>query len=305
MGRKKQFWHHFTVTPNPKIAVLIGVLFASSSAIFVRFSQAAPPIIAAYRMIFTSLILVPIFTIDILRKKPVSTVKVKLSFGDFLLCILSGLFLSLHFLTWITALEYTSIASATVLVDTHPVFITLLSFLILKERISKKSLLLIAAALAGSIVIALGGKSAGDSVLQGNLLALAGALFVSGYMLIGRAVRQRIGLNTYTLIVYLSSAVFLLIISAAGSYSLAPYPAREYLLFLALALFPTLLGHSVFNWALKYLKPSFVSTIILGEPVGSSILAIIFFLEFPSLITVIGGVIILTSLYLLIKQESP
>lgn len=304
MERKKQFWHHFTRPPNPKIAVLIGVLFASSSAIFVRFSDAAAPVIAAYRMVFTCLILTPVFTIEKLRKKSAPTEKVKLALADLTLCILSGLFLSLHFLTWIFALDYTSIASATVLVDTHPVFITLLSFIILKERISKRSLLLIVVALTGSIVIAVGGKSEGTSVMLGNLLALAGALMVSAYMLIGRAVRQRVGLNTYTFIVYLSSAFFLLLISLVGGYSLTPYPAHEFLIFLCLALFPTLLGHSVFNWALKYLKPSFISAMILGEPVGAGLLAVIFFAEFPTLITIIGGLIILCSLYLLVKQES-
>ncbi|SHI61111.1 Permease of the drug/metabolite transporter (DMT) superfamily [Geosporobacter subterraneus DSM 17957] len=279
---------------NPQWAVLIGVVFVSFSSIFIKYSTAPSLIIAAYRLGFTILLLLP----SVIRSKgeEISAINRK-SLG---ICILSGVFLALHFATWITSIKYTSIASSAVLVNTHPVFILLGSVLILKEKVSKRSVLCIALALTGGIIISLGDSSLGSHAIFGDMLALAGALFVAGYMMIGRAVRQHMSVTTYTFLVYASCFATLMLLVAAAGIPLYPYPIKEWFIFLALAVFCTILGHSIFNWALAYVKAAFVSTAVLGEPVFATLWAILLFSEHPTLWQILGSGLILFGIYLFI-----
>jgi drug/metabolite transporter (DMT)-like permease len=221
-----------------------------------------------------------------------------------LLSFASGAFLAMHFALWITSLSYTSVASSTVLVTTHPVIVAFVGFLLLGERLSLRGLAFMVAALAGSVVLVSGGLGTDGSAAFGNLLAFLGAVTVSGYMLLGRVVRRTLSVNTYTIIVYAVAAALLFIASIAGGTRLGPYPLHELALFFALALFCTLLGHSLFNWALKYLKPTVISTSILGEPVIASLLAVFLFGEVPTPYTLAGGAIILVSIYLFVRHEA-
>ncbi|WP_455383366.1 DMT family transporter [Salinispira pacifica] len=289
-----------------RAAVLVGVVFTSTSAILIRLSDAAPLAIAAYRMTFSALLMLPamIWTIAPRRmpQSPPATAdaaagnRIHLRTSDLLWCMLSGLFLALHFASWITSLSYTTVASATVLVNTHPIFIVAASALFLNERPQPLSILLILAALGGSVLLALEpGAERGDSLL-GNGLAAFGAAAVSGYLLIGRIVRPRLGLTQYTFIVYLSAALILdlaCVVSGTPLFGLRPV---NYLIFVGLALFPTLLGHSVFNWALRYLPPTFISIAVLGEPVIATLLALLLFREVPTLLTVAGGIVVIAAI---------
>jgi drug/metabolite transporter (DMT)-like permease len=158
--------------------------------------------------------------------------------------------------------------------------------------------------IAGSTVLALGGTAVGETATTGNLLAVLGAVAVSGYMLIGRLLRSRVDAGSYTFLVYGSSAAILLIACRAAGVDLGPYAPREYVLFTLLAVFPTLLGHSVFSWALRYVRASFVATSVLGEPVFATILAIFFFAEFPTVWTLVGGAMILVGIYAFTQREA-
>lgn len=300
---------------HPVVVVAAGVVFTSFSAIFVRLSVAPPLIIAAYRMTFTTLLLLPLFLRDVVRANRAEHAalasKASVPGGDgaarrraIVLSAVSGVLLSLHFAAWITSLSYTSVASSTVLVTTHPIIVAVVSFLVLKERITLRATAFMLTALAGSIVLVVGGFGAGGSAPLGNLLAFLGAVTVSGYMLIGRVVRQHLSANQYTMIVYSVAAALLTGYAALAGHPLTGYPPRELLLFLALAVVCTLLGHSLFNWALKFLNTTVVSTSILGEPVIASVLAIIIFAEVPTLTTALGGAVILTSLFLFVREEA-
>ncbi len=277
---------------NPQWIVLIGVIFISFSSIFIKYSTAPSLIIAAYRLGFTILLLLP----TVIRSKRQEIKEIdKKSLG---ICILSGIFLALHFATWITSIKYTSIASSAVLVNTHPVFILLGSVLILKEKVSKKTVLCIGVALGGGIIISMGDSALGSHVLFGDMLALIGAFFVAGYMMIGRVVRQHMSVTTYTFLVYTSCFVTLMLLVVGTGIPLYPYPLREWLIFLALAVFCTILGHSIFNWALGYVKATFVSTAVLGEPVFATLWAMLLFSEHPSLWQIIGSIMIVFGIYL-------
>lgn len=280
-----------------KFIVLLGVLFVSFSSIFSRIATAPPLVIATYRLGFTSLMLLPFFI-----KNERENIKL---FGKkrLLLCGLSGIFLALHFTTWLTSIKITTITSSTVLVNTHPIFIVLGTIFILKKKVSKKALFAILIALMGSIIITLGDSSTGHGSLSGDLLAIAGGFFVAGYFMIGNVARKDMSLTAYTFLVYSSCTLTLLVFDFVTRTNIYNYPLTDWLIFLFLALFCTILGHSVFNWALKYLNPTFVSTSILGEPVFASIVAVFAFKEIPSLWQIIGGAIILIGIFLHMKNE--
>ncbi len=276
---------------HSKLIVLLGVIFVSFSSIIAKSSSAPSLIISTYRMGFTVLLLLP----SVLSKN-LDEIK-KIDRKTFGICIISGIFLAFHFATWIESLKHTSVASSTVLVNTHPVFIVLASFFILKERVSKETLIAIGIALTGSMIISTGDSSLGSNILYGDMLAILGALFVAGYMMIGGIIRQKLSVTAYTFIVYTSCTITLILLSLLTKTPLYPYPAPELLRFFMLAIFCTIMGHSLFNWALEYVKPTFISTAVLGEPVFATIWAILFFNEIPRPWQIVGSLIILYGIY--------
>ncbi len=283
---------------KPHVVVAVGVAFTALSAIFIRLSVAPALAIAAWRMVFTVGMLLPIFLRERLAR-PAPTPRTAV-----LLSLASGTLLALHFALWITSLSYTSVASSTVLVTTHPIIVAVLGFMVLGERLSLRGTVFILAALGGSVFLVWGGLKDGGSAPFGNLLAFLGAVTVSGYILFGRVVRRRLSVNSYTMIVYSTAAAFLVAAALLAGVPLTPYAPREFLIFAALALFCTLLGHSLFSWALKYLKPTVISTSILGEPVIASALAVVLFGEIPAVSTLVGAGVILASIYLFVREEA-
>ncbi len=276
--------------------VFIGLIFTSLSSIFVKLSDSPSIIISAYRMFFASLLwVVPVLIKDREELK-------RITLSDLMWCFVSGVFLALHFATWIASLSMTSVASSTVLVSLSPVFVAAFSYFILKEDLKLKSIIGIAVALVGSVLIAFGDSQGGGHALQGDFLALLGAFFVGGYLLIGGRVRIRLGVRVYVLIVYSISAVVLFTIAFATKTPVYPYPMKEILLFFALAFFCSLLGHSVYNWMLEYVSSTFVSVATLGEPIFATILALLIFKEIPTVLTLVGGISVLLGLYIYVKS---
>lgn len=217
---------------------------------------------------------------------------------------MSGAFLALHFGLWITSLSYTSVANSTVLVSTHPIVVAIASALFLRDPIRKRSIPFMLTAVAGSVLLVAGDRGTANSSSIGDLLAFLGAVSVGGYIIIGRVVRERLSVNEYTMIVYPVSAILLSIGAIVSGASLGPYPVREFALFLALALFCTVLGHSLYSWALRFVRPTFVSTSTLGEPVLASALAAIVFGEIPTLHSLAGATVILVSIFLFVRTET-
>jgi drug/metabolite transporter (DMT)-like permease len=242
----------------------------------------------------------------------------RLSQTEILLALFSGSFLAVHFATWITSLEYTSVASSVVFVTTGPLWVALLSPVLLKEHLPQSAIFGLVLALAGGTFIALadactwnGGLSCpalGD-VLQGramwgNFLALAGAWAITGYLILGRKLRAGVSLVPYIFLVYGIAAVLLLIIMFAAEDSPVGFAPRTYLWIFLLAAIPQVIGHSIYNWALKHLPAALVAVTTLGEPIGSVILAYFILKEAPTLTTLFGGALILTGIYLATKSKS-
>lgn len=291
------------------VVLLIGILAVSTASIFIRFAQkeASSLVIAAYRMTLAGLILAPVALPGAVRSMQA------LRPGQRWLILLSGLFLALHFGAWITSLEYTSVASSVVLVTTTPLWVAILSPLVLKERIRRETWFGLLIAMAGGVLVGFqescilqDGKLIclslqdflGGQAMLGNALALFGAFMAAGYMVVGRQVRPVFSLFSYTFWVYSISAVFLLLFVAISGEKISGFAGTTYLWFALLAVIPQVIGHSSFNWALKYLPAAFVSLALLGEPVGTTILAVIFLKEAPGMGELVGGALILVGIFL-------
>lgn len=292
----------------PTLAILVGILAVSTGSILVRNAQEYAPsiVIAAYRLVLATLFLAPL---ALLRSREELGA---LRRPDLLLAALSGFFLSLHFATWISSLEFTTVASSVVLVSTSPLWVALLSPLVLKEPLTRPILLGMGLALVGTLIVGLSDTCAwtgsglacpsiheivrGEAFL-GDLLALIGAWMAAGYLLIGRRLRVGMSLGTYVFIVYGVAALFLVAFVLAAGQSPFGYPPQAYFWFLMLALVPQLIGHSTFNWALGYLSAAYVSITLLGEPIGSAVLAYFLLQETPTGLKIFGAILILAGIY--------
>lgn len=282
---------------NPYLAVPVAVLAVSFSSLFVKLSAAPAAIAATYRLLFTFLLLAP-FTVLVKRRD-----LQRLTIREAFMAGASGIFLAMHFVTWFTSLKYTSVASSVVLVTTQPVFVVIGSYLFFKEKVSPTAILGGTLAMAGSIYIGATDFQFGMRALLGDILALSAAVLVSGYLLLGRRLRAKLSLPAYTFVTYGCSALTLMLISWVAGLPFYPYPAREWLLFLALAVICTIFGHTVFNWTLRYVQASVVAVGILGEPLGAILWAFLFLGEAPSLRQLIGGAIILLGLFIFSRSR--
>ncbi len=295
--------------PFTIFSILAGVLAVSTASLFIRFAQAEASAlaIAGYRMTLATVILAPF--VFLRYRFELGTLNWKIGWK----VVLSGFFLAVHFASWITSLQFTSVASSVVLVTTTPLWVAIFGSLILKERLSKPIVIGLAVALSGSILVGLSGElpgwfmgqggtpglfSGSSASLKGNLLALIGAWTAAGYMLFGRSVRPQLSLPVYTFLVYGTSAIILLATITVSGIRVSGFSLPVYIWLLVLAIVPQLIGHSAFNWALRYVPASLVSIALLGEPIGSTILAMIFLRENPALFEVIGGIFILAGIYL-------
>jgi drug/metabolite transporter (DMT)-like permease len=278
----------------------LGVIAVSFASIFIRFAQAEgmPTLsIAAWRLIFASLLLLPFAWIT--RRDEIR----ELAWSEWRLLIAAGIFLGLHFATWIASFGYTSVASSVVLVSMGPVFVGLGSWLFLRERPGRKTAAGIALAAVGSVVIGLGDLHQGQNRLLGDLLALAGAIFVACYLIIGRKVRGRRSLTTYVALVYAVAMLFLIALVLLARQPLLGYSWQAYGWTMALALGPQIAGHSTLNWALRYLSATFVSIVTLAEPIGSGVLAYLILGEAITWSTAAGAALVLSGVLIASRAE--
>jgi drug/metabolite transporter (DMT)-like permease len=284
---------------NPHIAVVIGVIAVSLSAVLVKLAAGAPAaIIANYRLLFAVLIMAPFVVAKHRHEFRL------IGWKDWILSVFAGVFLTLHFILWFESLNYTSVASSVVLVALQPVFVFLGTYLFFQERFSPGAVISIIIALLGSAIISWGDFQISGIAFLGDLLALLGAVAVTGYSLMGQKVRRRLSLLTYTFVVYSVGTIALIFYNLALQNSFFGYPADYWWLFLALAIVPTFFGHALFNWALKWLSTSTISIGIIFEPVGAALLAYIFLREQVTGPQWLGGTIVIFGLFLFIVSTS-
>ena len=275
-----------------RLAVLLGVAGVSLSAVFVRWSTAPSLILVLYRVGMAAALLAP-YTL-LRHREELRT----LARREVLLCLASGAFLGLHFAAYFESLRWTSIASSVVLVDTEVLFVALGTVLVLRQRLSGRAWLAVALAFGGSVVIAMADTAVGPDAVRGDIIALSGALCMAVYTMIGAVCRKNISTTVYTFLVYCSAALTVLVIAFFSGLPLAGYGAENVLTAFGMAVFCTLLGHSVFSWGLKYLPPAFISTAKLLEPVFASVWGLALFGERPGVLTLLGGAVIIAGVAL-------
>jgi drug/metabolite transporter (DMT)-like permease len=282
---------------NPFLALISGVLAVSTGAIFAKLAEAPALVIAAYRVGLASLILAPIAW-----WKARDEIK-GLEMREYILALLSGFFLALHFSTWISSLSYTSVANSVVLVNTNPLWVGLLTPLISKDRLTLMTKIGIVISVIGGAIIGAGDFATGGQALWGDFLALLGSICAAIYLLLGRNLRRRLSLLAYVIICYGSAAIILWALVIALGLQVVGFSSGTYAAFAGMALISQLIGHTSYNWALKWFSASLIAVSLLGEPIGATILAYIIFAETLTWTKLVGGSLILAAIYLAAKGE--
>jgi drug/metabolite transporter (DMT)-like permease len=276
--------------------LFLGVICISTGAIFARLAEAPPLVIAAYRVGIASVILLPFAFMK--RRKEIGS----LAKRDWTLLAASGVFLAMHFYFWISSLEFTSVAASVVLVNTNPLWAALAAPLI-GDRLRPLTIPGIFLSFLGASVIGWSDGIAGGLAIKGDILALAGAVMLTAYLFAGRMLRKKISLLTYVSLCYGVAAILLWIMVFATGTSCTGFSSFTWAMFPAMAIIPQILGHSSYNWALKYLSAPLVAVSLLGEPVGSSVLAWIFLNETPGPPVLAGGICVLAGIVLAARSE--
>jgi drug/metabolite transporter (DMT)-like permease len=277
---------------NPLVILVLGIAGVSTGAIFARLADAPALVTAAYRLGLAALILVPLAAWkarDELRS---------LSIREYKLAVLSGFFLALHFASWISSLDYTAIANSVVLVNTIPLWVGLLTPLISKDRLTKATVVSIIVSVIGGGIVGFGDFATGGHALLGDFLAVIGAICAAVYLLLGRNLRPKLSLLSYVAICYGSAALFLWLAVIALQFPISGYTTKTFAAFWAMALISQIMGHSSYNWALKWFSTGFVAVALLGEPIGSTIMAYLIFDEGLTWPKFIGGLLILSAIYI-------
>ncbi|QTD42672.1 DMT family transporter [Sporosarcina sp. Te-1] len=279
---------------HPYIPIIIGVISVALSAIFVKLATADSGVIAFYRMLFSVILMLPLFLLKYRREL------FRLSRKDWTFSAIAGIFLAFHFILWFESLNYTSVASSTVLVTLQPIFALAGTYFFFKEKLSLKTITSAAIAIAGSIIISWSDFKVSGTAFYGDMLALAGCALITAYLLFGQEVRKRLSLITYTFVLYSISTITLFFYVLIKGESFGPYDASNWFWFFLLALIPNLFGHSLFNWAVKYVSTNVISIAILFEPVGAAILAYYIFQETLSISQIAGGIVVISGIVLFI-----
>jgi drug/metabolite transporter (DMT)-like permease len=287
---------HRTPPVPPIILLVIGMCAISFAPILVRYSDADVSIQGMYRMLFTVLLMLPF------GRKQLRTLG-SISGKDWLLLVLAGIFLALHFFLWMASLNYTSIASSTIILALEPVFVMVGAYFIFKDRISKIAIIGLVIALIGTCFVSSGDMALSGSAFTGDLLSFFGMLAVVINMLIAKRILTRVPSYLYSLIVFAVAAVLFASYNITMGIPFFEYPDKEWLVFLLLAIVPTVFGHLIFNWLLQYMKTTTVSMSVLAEPVGASILGIFIFGEMINGFQLAGGALIIVGLLLYLRSE--
>ena len=284
---------------HPLALIFVGILGISMSSILIRYSTAPSAVTAAWRLIWTVVLLTPLTFGNQTVRAELKSVDRKTA----VLSALSGLFLAIHFYFWFESLQFTTVASATTIVCTELVWVSLGYCLFMKGKISGKAAATMAVALAGSALIAYADSTGEGGHLYGDFLALLAAVAVAVYMLIGRVVRSDFSTTVYTYMVYGACAAALILMCLIQQQGLFAYGFNGIFIGLLLAVFSTLLGHSIFSWGLKFFSPSFVSASKLCEPVFSATMAAFLFGEIPGAWQLLGGAMILGGVFCYSRLE--
>ena len=283
----------------PYLALIVGMFAISTSAILIRWTsdETEPLVIGSYRQTFATLLFVP-FLIKDKAQELSSLAQARINE-----MIITGILLGAHFGFFISSVKSTSVAASVLLGTCHIVYVAIIGWILFGESLTRKGIIGTCLALSGIVILFWGDLIQDPGNFDGNVLAFISGILAGLYYLGGRKLRKEISLPTYALVVYLSSAITMWVVVIVQDLEYRNIPNSDFQLFFLMALVPTLLGHTMQNWALAFLPAYVVSITLLTEPVGSGILAWYFFEEVPSLGVFIGGLIVLFGVYVVALSE--
>ncbi len=282
---------------NPRLALLPGVLAVSTASLFVRLVTAPPLAVTFWRTAISAIAFLPFFAFPAIRRQWCAIPAKSL----IVICAASS-FSAIHNIFFVLSLKFTSVAASVILVNTHPILTAFLGHLFIKEKVTARAALGLVGAMAGAAIISI--SHGGNISLRGNLFALATALFMAAFILCARRLRQRTPILPFMFAVKSASSVYLLLLVAVFAVPLIGFDVASWRALLLLGLVPTFIGHTVFNYSVGYLRAYLVALALVGEPVGATILAVIFLGEIPSLQTMIGGLIVLVSILVAVLEKA-
>lgn len=280
--------------PRWKLGAVLtaGVMAISAAPILVRLADAPGISTALFRTTISTILMAAIAWWS------VGSGWWRLTRREWKICAISGVFLGLHFWSWMTSLEYTTVASSVLLVTMNPIFVGLASPWVTGDKLTRRLIVGIGLVMLGSLVVGFDDLSVGPSTsLYGNGLALLGAVCGSGYLLAGRLARRSVRLETYATVTNGFAAATLLPAALWVGAPLTSLSAATYGVFLLIAVVPQLIGHNSMVWSLKHLSAPMVSLVILTEPLGASLLAWLLFDEVPTWLKAVGGLILLAGVF--------
>ncbi|RCX15359.1 drug/metabolite transporter (DMT)-like permease [Fontibacillus phaseoli] len=283
-----------------ELLYIIGIIAISFSSIFIRWSNAEVSVVGMYRLYLTNLLMLPLAWKY--RKEMFS-----LTSGQWKGLLLAGAMLGLHFLFWMASLRLTTVASSTVILTLEPILVMFGSFFLFGAKINRPMLAGMALALIGSVAIGSGDFKLSGTALQGDLLSLLGTVAVAAHMLVGKKLLTNMSAFVYNFWVFFTAATMLAGYNAVRGFEFTGYAPREWGIYLLLAIVPTLFGHYLFNWLMKFISASAVSMAVLGEPVFASLLAWMLLKESLTWLQMIAGVVILCGVWIFIRygKETP
>lgn len=278
------------------LLLMIGIVAISFSAIFVRWSHASASVIAMYRLLLTAAILLPL----LLRYR---SEVAQLRLSDWAGLFWSGVALGLHFLFWMESLNLTTVASSTAILSLEPVFVLIGACLFLGQRTNLLAVLSMAVAILGAAMIGWGDWGLTGEALLGDLLSLLGTAAMAVQILLAKSMLKRIPAFVFSFFVFVLAALVLAVYNLAAGLPFTGYDSREWGIFLLLAVVPTLFGHYLFNWLLKYMRPESVSMSVLGEPLGATILAYLLLGESITWMQAAAGLVLLSGVWMFLRSN--
>lgn len=290
---------------KPYVTLFISVLSVSFAAIFIVSISAHPLSIAFYRLLFTTLLIIPFVIFNKKTRKEL----LNLQFSTIIIMIGIGLVLAAHFSLWITSLKLTSVASSVILVAAHPFLVGPVSHYLFREKLSILNIIGIMLSIFGVIILVYGNyglSSIALDSLEGNILALLGGVAAGFYILGGRKMRKKVSVTSYVFVVYGASTMALLLICLIFNAPVYNISIQDYQIILLMAIISGIFGHTFYNWSLKYIRTSIVSVVLLGEPLASTLFAyaIPWIHQVPSEYTILGGAVILIGIYMTASKKT-
>ena len=278
------------------VPLIISIIAISFSSIFVKWSHAPATILSMYRMLFASILMIPIVWINQHEFR-------KIAKKDWFFLVFSGFFLALHFALWFQSLKLTTVASSTIILALQPLISLIGGFLLFKERTTATALWTMGIATIGAMMIGWGDFRLSQEAILGDILSFLSVIAVVGYLFIGQNIVKKISHWIYSFCVFLFAGIFLTLYNLVTDVEFSGYPLSEWGIFLLLAIVPTL-SHIINNWLLNYVNATTISMSILGEPVGSSALAVLLLGERLVGWQIVGGLLVLLGVFLfLVKQQ--